>query len=320
MATHIDINEPLNSDDFTNSQYSKSQQNFNEDVDDNIFNIIPTVTIRGLHREESLKDLVEKKQLLRGYEPTNRILNKMETRILRFNPNLNNSHTLDDIYAGKHSLQKDDLEYLKPINVPKEKLEDSNDTLTTIANFLYPIKKCNDTLVINSNIDSSKQLHESPLSELSIDTSLALEIEHTINQQHIPLKSSGPINKEEENIQITPEGIVYSNEILLSERQRTIKTLIDKKKDTNNVQLDVPKYYKEVSRYKQNNAVDSNGQPQVSIRNVNNMYSYSQNVYLNDASLHNPENSNKRVSWFGYAFNVFIQFWVDLWEDIKNLF
>ncbi len=38
-------------------------------------------------------------------------------------------------------------------------------------------------------------------------------------------ESSAPIDQNDKNIQITPEGIVYNNEILLSEKQRTIKPL-----------------------------------------------------------------------------------------------
>ena len=324
-----DAGGKLNTSDVLQSKKNSSKISYLEDVDDNIFNIIPTVNIRGLREEETLRDLVVKKQQQRGYEATNRILSKMEAKIIRFNPNLNNSHTLDDIYSGQHSFQRDDLEYLKPQSPSHQqikKIEDSNDTLASIAKFLYPINKCNNIMAINSDSEITNQrslvyqVHESPISDISIGTSLALEIENTINKQNMASESSAPIDQNDKNIQITPEGIVYNNEILLSEKQRTIKTLMDKGKNANTIQLDVPSYYKEVSVHRQNDDNKQKGNSRVFTRNVNNIYSYTHSIYYKDTSLHNCETSNEKISWLKYASNKFVKFWLNLYKNIKNIF
>ncbi|KAL6933212.1 hypothetical protein ACO0R3_002312 [Hanseniaspora guilliermondii] len=325
MTIDFGINDQIIIEDLENCQsLNKISSNTEEDYD-----IIPSVTITGLHRQETIKDLVIKKQILRGYEPSNRILSKMETRLIRFNPNLNNSHSLDEIYAGTHSLQKDDLEYLVPQTKTHDhdKLEISNSTLTNVANFLYPIKKFNDALVISSSpccIDEEKSSNKgkfTPISDYSIDTSLKLEIENTINNQDIVSKSSGVVRDDKtgqnnDDIAITPEGIVYSNEILLSTKLRTLKKIMDE--NNNNVQLFVPKYYADVSRYKHQN--ESNVTASVSIKNVNDIYTYTHNTACHSPVQASHESLNERVHWLRYAWTVFIQFWIDFWNDLKNLF
>lgn len=318
MTTDFNINDQIITEDLENfPSLTKVSTVEEEDYD-----FIPAVTITGLHRQESIKDLVLKKQMLRGYEPSNRVLSRMETRIIRFNPNLNNSHSLDEICSGTHSLQKDDLEYLDPRNKVNDynKLENSNITLASVANFLYPIKKCNDTLVISSSAcctdeeRSSNNSKPTPISYCSIDTSLALEIENTINKQDIASKFSGVVK--DDGISITPEGILYSNEILLSNNQRTLKSIMDGNRD--NVQLSVPKYYADVSRYKHKNELTET--PTLSIRNVNNLYTYAHETACNSPVQPSHGSSNKKVHWFKYAWSIFIQFWVEFWNDIKSLF
>ena len=318
MATDFNINDQIITEDLENfPSLSKVST-----IDEEDYDFIPAVTITGLHRQESIKDLVMKKQMLRGYEPSNRVLNRMETRIIRFNPNLNNSHSLDEICSGTHSLQKDDLEYLDPQNKAHDHntLENSNSTLTNVANFLYPIKKCNDTLVISSSAcctdeeRSSDKSKPTPISGYSIDTSLALEIENTINKQDIASRSSGVVK--DDDIAITPEGIVYSNEILLSNNQRTLKNIMDENRDK--VQLSVPKYYADVSRYKHQHK--SSETPSLSFKNVNNLYTYAHETACNSPSQGNYESLNEKDHWLKYAWNIFIQFWVDFWNDLKSLF
>lgn len=318
LTTDLNINDQIINEDLENFPSSSKVST----IDEEDYDFIPAVTITGLHRQESIRDLVLQKQVLRGYEPSNRVISRMETRIIRFNPNLNNSHSLNEIYSGTHSLQKDDLEYLDPQHKEHNHntLENSNSTLTNVAYFLYPIKKCHDTLVITSSAcctdeeKSSDKSKPTPISDYSIDTSLALEIENTINKHDRASKSSGVVKDDE--IAITPEGIVYSNEILLTNNQRTLKNMMDKHRDE--VQLSVPKYYADVSRYKHQR--ESNEAPSISVRNVNNLYTYAHETASSSPAQDSHNSFNEKVHWFKYGWTVFIQFWIDFWIDLKNLF
>ncbi|KAL6928460.1 hypothetical protein ACO0SA_003200 [Hanseniaspora valbyensis] len=311
INTEIDIDNTLlyntNPDLYLNEKTDSSDVLHSDMKNDSEYGILPTVTIKGLNPNESLKELVYRKQLLRGYIPSSQILNRMEARVIRFNPNLSNSHTIEKILDGKHEFQKDDLCYL-PHNRQTENQTNTNGLIATIANFLYPVRN-NDNLLISSG-DSlwSKNINNNCLENknaatnssvssfstiCSIDTSIAQEIENTLQNA----RTGSVLKGVNDNLTCqTPEGMLFDGTLPLTPTQITLTRngkLLNSIEVTNNntfqneladIQLEVPLYYRSVSKYQtaKNNANNddntNDNNSQYHTKNLNSIYSYVQKI------------------------------------------
>ena len=311
INTEIDIDNTLlyntNPDLYLNKKTDSSDVLHSDMKNDSEYGILPTITIKGLNPNESLKELVYRKQLLRGYIPSSQILNRMEARVIRFNPNLSNSHTIEKILDGKHEFQKDDLCYLAH-NSQTENQTNTNGLIATIANFLYPVRNNDNLLIssgdslwskhINSNCSENKNAAtNSSVSSFSticsIDTSIAQEIENTLQNA----RTGSVLKGVNDNLTCqTPDGMLFDGTLPLTPTQITLtrngKLLNSIEVSNNNtfqneladIQLEVPLYYRSVSKYQtvKNNANNddntNDNNSQYHTKNLNSIYSYVQKI------------------------------------------
>ncbi|XBW37456.1 hypothetical protein QEN19_003038 [Hanseniaspora menglaensis] len=325
-----------NNSDCTNSD----QSNLNYTVDP-VFGILPTVTISGLNSNETLKELVCRKQLLRGYKPKSYVIDKMETKIVTFNPNLGNFHTMDKVFNGTHEFQKDDMCILRVEDdkntLPITKSRISNVLIAGIANFLFPFKKPSSSTAsssisippVSGNTNAainSANCHF--YSDYDISTCLERQIQEAFN--HSPMNDQLPSSR---SLLLNSNNTIHHDFSLISGNTRN-----KKKSHKKEIHLEVPAYYKSVSKYKtitdvtNSKKIQKKTQQTYKKTNLNSIYSYVQKVgapenggtlgqsafnFYNhqQASLTNQQ-ANAKKNWFSYAIHAFKQFWIDLWNDL----